>query len=374
MKIGIDVRLWDETGVGRYIRNLVKNLTQIDAKNDYVLFVLKKDKEKVSQYLSVAKTNKWKLVIADIPWHSIREQVLLAQILKKENLDLMHFPYFSIPLNYKKPYVITIHDLIINNFPTGKASTLPLPLYYAKRQAYKKVLKDGISNAKAVILPTDAVKKDVENLFPTVENVFVTNEGVDEDLKKVTDSELYNYLKDIPYFLYVGNAYPHKNVEFMIEAFKHFKDTSNSAKPAHLILVGREDYFYKRLERQDLEKYSIMFLHNVNDQDLSFLYTHAQALIAPSLSEGFGLTTLEAMKLGCLVLASHIPPFHEICDKWALYFDPRKKEELVHRMENVLKMDEVEKNMYKKGAIKNLARFSWKKMTQETLEIYEKSL
>lgn len=370
MKIGIDARLWNETGVGRYIRNLVKNLAQIDTKNEYVLFVLKKDKEKTSHYIG----NNWNIVVADIPWHSIQEQVSFARILNKENLDLMHFPYFSIPLNYKKPYVMTIHDLIINNFATGKASTLPLPLYYAKRQAYKKVLKDGIQNANAVIVPSEAVKKDVENLFPTVEQVFVTHEGVDEDLKEVNDSEQYGYLKDIPYFLYVGNAYPHKNVEFMIDAFKDLKDSSQTAKPVHLILVGREDYFYKRLEKQDLEKYSIMFLHTVNDQDLSFLYTHAQALIAPSLSEGFGLTTLEAMKLGCLVLASHIPPFHEICDKWALYFGPRKKEELMHRMENVLKMDDVEKNMYKKGAIKNLARFSWKKMTEETLKIYENSV
>jgi len=370
MKIGIDARLWNETGVGRYIRNLLKNLAQIDTKNKYVIFALEKDIPNIQ--LSVA--GNMTLVKTNIPWHSIREQVLFAQILNKENLDLMHFPYFSIPLNYKRPYVITIHDLIINNFPTGKASTLPLPLYYAKRQAYKKVLKDGISNAKAVIVPSDAVKKDVENLFPTAEKVFVTHEGVDEDLKKVSDSLDLNYLKDIPYFLYVGNAYPHKNVEFMIEAFKHFKDTSSNAKAAHLILVGREDYFYKRLEKQSLEQYSILFFHTVDDKDLSFLYTHAQALIAPSLSEGFGLTTLEAMKLGCLVLASHIPPFHEICDKWALYFDPKKTEELERRMENVLKMDSIEKDMYRKGAQKNLARFSWKKMTKETLEIYEKGI
>src|SRR5258705_8253378 len=125
MRIGIDGRLWHETGVGRYIRNLVANLAQIDNTNEYVLFVKTGFKIKDlpgRQAGSGFKNDKWKIVETDIHWHSLKEQMQFPAVLNKENLDLMHFPYFSHPIFYNKPFVITIHDLIMNHFPTGKAS------------------------------------------------------------------------------------------------------------------------------------------------------------------------------------------------------------------------------------------------------------
>lgn len=366
MKIGIDVRLWNETGVGRYIRNLIKNLAVLDTDNEYVLFVREKDFSQVALITS----NNMAIVKANIAWHSLSEQILFKRLLDRQRLDLVHFPYFSLPIMYKKPYVVTIHDLIINNFSTGKASTLPFPLYYVKKKAYQRVIKDAISNASAVIVPSEYVKKDIENRFD-IERIYVTREGVDESLKRTQDSENLSYLNNIPFFLYVGNAYPHKNVEFLIESFIKLKKESRLASAVHLVLVGREDYFYRRMKRADFAKYSVLFLHSVDDLDLAFLYTHALALIAPSISEGFGLTTIEAMKLSCLVVASNIPTFREICGKWALYFDPRHQDALMARLESVLAMDKIEKNMYIKGALKNIVQFSWKKMAEETIEIYE---
>ena len=84
MKIGIDCRLWNETGVGRYIRNLVLNLQKIDKKNDYVLFVLNKDSD-----LNIIKNPKIKIVKTDIGWHTLSEQIKFPSILNKVNLDLM---------------------------------------------------------------------------------------------------------------------------------------------------------------------------------------------------------------------------------------------------------------------------------------------
>src|SRR5882672_11359440 len=129
MRIGIDARLWNETGVGRYIRNLVANLAQIDKTNEYVLFVKTGFKIKDLGF----KNDKWKIVETDIHWHTLKEQLLFPAVLNKENLDLMHFPYFSHPIFYNKPFVVTIHDLIMNHSLTGKASTFPYPLYLMKR-------------------------------------------------------------------------------------------------------------------------------------------------------------------------------------------------------------------------------------------------
>ena len=138
MRIGIDCRLWEQTGVGRYTKNIVLNLQKIDLRNQYVLFVRKEDLESIQKKIT---NPKWKIVETNIKWHSLSEQLMFPQIINREKLDLMHFPYFSIPILYNKPYVVTIHDLIINHFSTGKASTLIYPLYLAKRQAYKFIIK-----------------------------------------------------------------------------------------------------------------------------------------------------------------------------------------------------------------------------------------
>src|SRR5690349_17429006 len=114
MRIGIDARLWRETGVGRYIRNLVWQLQKLDKQNDYVLFVQNGFTRDELGFTD----SRWKIVPTGIHWHSLSEQKDFPKLLNKENLDLMHFPYFSHPIFYNKPFVITIHDLIVTHFPT----------------------------------------------------------------------------------------------------------------------------------------------------------------------------------------------------------------------------------------------------------------
>ena len=98
-KIGIDARLWNETGVGRHIRNLVSYLQSLDTKNQYVLFVRSEDYEELKKNFGL-KAN-WKIVKADIRWHSFAEQILFPYLLYKEHLDLIHFPYFSFVSNWE---------------------------------------------------------------------------------------------------------------------------------------------------------------------------------------------------------------------------------------------------------------------------------
>ena len=129
MRIGIDARLWNQTGVGRYIRNLVLNLHDIDKTNNYILFVRKIDFEEIQK--QIVNSN-WKIVNVNIKWHSLEEQINFPKILEKQKLELIHFPYFSVPVRYKGPFIVTIHDLIMDHFPSGNASTLPTPFYYLK--------------------------------------------------------------------------------------------------------------------------------------------------------------------------------------------------------------------------------------------------
>ncbi len=366
MKIGLDARLWNETGVGRYIRNLVLNLQEIDRENQYVLFVLSKDFMDVQ---SSIVNGRWSIVTTDIHWHTIQEQIDFPKILYKENLDLVHFPYFSVPVGYKRPFVVTIHDLILHHFPTGKASTLPMPFYYAKQLAYRFVIARAAEKAKKIITVSHATGKQIEkDLHVPKEKIVVTYEGVD---KKISSIQYPISKSQYPYFLYVGNAYPHKNLERLMYAFEIFRHNGFNAK---LILVGKEDFFYKRLKKliHGLTiAHDVLFEHEVTDEQLTNLYAHASALVIPSLMEGFGLPGLEAMSKNCLVLASRIVSLEEIYKDACLYIDPFSVTDIADGLEKIYTMSQGERETLQEKGQQQVKKFSWSTMAAQTHAVYE---
>src|SRR5579859_3894082 len=216
MRIGIDARLWNETGVGRYIRNLVNNLAEIDKNNEYIIFLRNKEYKTV-----LTPGNNFRKRLADMHWHSIDEQTSFLNILYKEELDLVHFPYFSFPMFYARPFVITIHDLILFHYPTGKASNLPKPFYDIKLFAYKRLMHHAAVHAKKIIAVSNATKQEIiTQLHAKSEKIIVTYEGVDKGLSSFKTQSQTTI--DAPYFLYVGNAYPHKNLDKLLKAFQEF--------------------------------------------------------------------------------------------------------------------------------------------------------
>ena len=366
MTIGIDCRLWNQTGVGRYVRNLVKELGEIN-ENKYVLFVRKQDYENLKSQISNLKYREnFKPVSVDIPWHSVKEQVLFPKVLKKENLDLMHFTYFSVPILYKKPYALTVHDLTLNHFKSGKASTRNFLVYSIKRNAYLFIMKKATKNARKIIAVSNATSHElVDHLRVPKDKISVIYEGVDKSVLAAGKSLISD-----PYVLYVGNVYPHKNAERAILAF--FK----ASKPASakFIFVGKEDFFYKSLRKkiQNLDKKKrVLFEGFVDDDSLSALYQNAKALIMPSLMEGLGLPVLEAMANKCLVLASDIPSLKEVAEDAALYFNPWDINDISRKIEIAFSSQNNEE--YIKKGLKRSEDFSWEKMAKETLEVYEGS-
>lgn len=380
MKIGIDARLINQTGVGRYTQNLISQLSEIDKRNDYTLFVRKEDQENLKSQIPNLKekiiNNQWSIVNVNIPWHSIKEQVQFTEILNRENLDLVHFPYFSVPVLYNRPFVITIHDLILHHYPTGKASTLPFPFYVFKVIGYKYIIKKASQKAKKIITVSKSTREEiVDHLKVPQDKIEVIYEGVDDRIQN-SESRIQNKSQNtrysIPnteYFLFVGNVYPHKNAQRLIKAFNIFLQYFPNTL---LIFVGKEDFFHKRLRetigKMDLGK-KIQFYGRVSDEDLGVLYKNAIALVVPSLMEGFGLPALEAMANKCLVLASDIKALKEICGQGALYFDPYDIDDMAEKMKIAYKKD-FDRKIIEEG-FKRSKKFSFLKMAQETLRIYE---
>ena len=386
MRIGIDCRLWNETGVGRYIRNLVTHLQEIDTKNEYVLFVLEKDKEFIkSQMVRQAHHpeqsrrihSKFRIVEANVRWHTLAEQVEFNTILKKVNLDLVHFPYFSVPILYNRPFIITIHDLILHHFPTGEASHLPYALYRLKLEAYKFIIQQAASKAQKIITVSEATRKEiVDHLHVSQDKVVVTYEGASENVKLTMQNAKLQF-KISNYFLHVGNVYPHKNVNRLIEAFDAFINQDPKHRDVQLVLVGKEDYFFTRLRQKVLSgglKEHVVFLGSVSDEALSGLYKNAIATVVPSLMEGFGLPAVEAMENNCLVIASDISSLREVCGDAAIYCDPSDISDIAEKLTKVYSMPESDRDTLRQEGKSFVAKYSWKHMAQQTLTVYEDSL
>ena len=366
MIIGIDTRFWNQTGVGRYLKNLCKNLHEIDNKNGYILFIQSEDREDIEKII----TNKnWKIVIVDIPWHTLAEQIQFPKVLDSYSCDVVHFPYFSVPVRYKGKFIVTIHDLIIHHFSTGKASTLPYPAYFLKRQAYKYIIQKAAEKADRIIAVSNATKNEIiDKLHIDHTKISVSYEGVDPALavgKSKASPEKF--------LLYVGNMYPHKNIDRLIDAIARLNLKGTDLK---LYCVGKSDFFQKRYKDLVLQKKlqnTIIFLENIDDKNLADLYTNAVATIMPSLMEGFGLPLLEAMSAECITIASDIPSLKEVCLDIPIYVDPYSSESIAEGIEKALLLDSDEKkNLQKKGRARS-ELFSWRKMAEETLSVYENS-
>lgn len=374
MRIGIDARLWSQTGVGRYVRNLVENLAEIDKGNEYALFVSGEDEEEIKQKIenySSGDKSKFKIVRADIRWHSLSEQLRFPKIIEKESLDLMHFTYFSIPVFYRGAFVVTVHDLIVNNFSTGRASTLPYPVYFAKKLGYQTVMSSAIHRAQKIIVPSEAVRTNVIRTYRDLDasKIIVTYEG---GFGEKTGIKNHESRIEGKYLLRVGNYYPHKNVEKLLAAFKNLILEEENEK-LNLVLVGKKDYFYKRIIKE-VDRLGIggnvSFLENVGDEELYSLYKNAAATIIPSLAEGFSLTAVEAMSAGSLVIASDIPVHREVCGEAAVYFNPESAHEMTHKMNHALMLAPSSKRELIHAAEKQSQKFSWYQMAEETLSIY----
>ncbi len=362
-KIGIDARLYFQTGVGVYLRNFLYNLQKISPQDfSFVVYVLKEDSAKITF------TNKQfiKREVVD-RWHTFGEQFGFFSEIKKDDLDLMHFTYFGYPIFYRKPFVATVHDLTPLLFKTGKSSTRNPLIYYLKHLAFQFVVTRQIKGAKYIIAPTKTIKSQITDIFGTqyAAKIYPIYEGLNRELLNRKENNLLAEKFKQPFFLYVSNFYPHKNVERLIMAFAELD------QDAQLVLVGPDDYFADRTQQLIIklkQEKKIILFHNPKIEDFVFFYKNAEALIHPSLAEGFGLPLIEAMHFDLPIIASNIDVFKEVLDDKCLSFNPNDVADVRRKITEFIER----KQKFDYGDL--IKKYSFAEMTKKTLEVYNKAI
>ena len=375
MRIGINARLYSESGIGRYIRNLLKYLQKLDRENDYFIFLLRKDFEDINFPKNFTK------VLADFSWYGMEEQYKFPGLLNKYKLDLVHIPHFNVPIFYLGKMVVTVHDLIHQNFSMNRATTLDPFTYKVKQFGYSTIFNLALRNSKKIIVPSNYVKSEILKKFSVYKDkIVVTYEGVDEEILKIknqiSNREIEKTMKHLnikpPYIFYVGNAHPHKNVEGLIKAFLRIQNLEFRVQNGYklkLVLSGSDHYFWQRLKKENMHN-DIIYTGYVTDEQLVALYMGAKAFVMPSFEEGFGIPLLEAMALGTPVVSSDAASLKEIGGDGAIYFDPNNLVEMESKIKEVLNNEKLRKELVEKGR-ERVKEFSWEKLAKETLEIYQ---
>lgn len=362
------------TGIGRYTFELVKNLQAMSPQlpHEFVLFF---NEPEFTTFTPTAPN--FKKVLAATPHYSLAEQTKFLKILNRERLDLMHFTHFNAPIKYEKPFIVTIHDLTHTLFPGRKMQG------FAYRLAYKAVVRSAVKKAKRIIAVSQNTKEDLQSILNVSSHrIDVIYEGVNEEYGQFSDrkkEESKDYLKQRykikqPFLLYTGVHRYHKNLPRLIKAFKLL---SLEYPKLQLVITGKEDPLYPEVENeaksQDLEK-KVIFPGLVPEEDLIALYNLAEVYVFPSLYEGFGLPILEAMQCGTPVCASNSSSLPEIAGEGnALFFDPNDEADIAAKIAKILEDDSLRKALIEKGFAR-VKDFSWEKMANEILKIYETNI
>jgi len=226
--------------------------------------------------------------------------------------------------------------------------------------------------SKKIVTVSNFSKKELIKLYKIQPNkIAVIYEGVPE-LPKVDDKSLQDTLNKFninrPYFLYIGNWRPRKNLPGLIGAFKLFKEKGSDYL---LVIGGRKDKRFLDLEKEiknnQLEG-KVILTDTLSQEEVAALYKGAKALTFPSFYEGFGLPVLEAQSLGIPVLTSNTSALPEVAGDSVLYVNPYEVEEIAKGMEKIALDEKLRENLIQKG-YENIKRFSWQKAARQLLNL-----
>lgn len=316
--------------------------------------------------------------------------VRFTNLAELRDVDLIHYPWFdfyfhSLPITKKMPRVVTIHDVIPlifkDRYPTGLKGKLNFILQKVALKGTDNIITDSIAS-KMDICKFLHIKEDKISVVPL---------AVHEDFKILGGTKLIiikrEYNLPDEFLLYVGDVNWTKNVPFLIKGF--YKITRDSAlSGVKLVLVGGP--FLKKVDNIDhselepLKKVNklieelnleskIIRVGDIDKDQLVAFYNLATLYIQPSLYEGFGLPVLEALSCGTPVVSSNRGSLPEVGGDAVVYFDPENLDQFTKITSEILQNKSLQ-NKLSKLAIKRSEKFSWKKVAEQTMNVYQKVL
>jgi len=381
MRIGIDVTsaVTQSAGIGRYTRELVRALLNLDAPHTYTLFYATEKRvarpiEPLPRGVRLRRLpfhDKW---LARL-WHKL--QIPISIELITGPIDLFHSPDFSLPPTLRRtPTLLTVHDLSFIRDPESAVPSL--------RRYLSRVVPRSVARARRVLADSQATKDDLVELFGTPPGkIDVLLSGVDARFRPIRDPAAlaavrakYN-LGSGPLVLAVGTIQPRKNYVRLIQAFAQVMGQWWQIGPewlgdVNLVISGGTgwlfDAIFAEVTRLGLQA-RVKFTGFVDDADLPALYSAAAVFAYVPRYEGFGLPVLEAMACGVPVIGSNVSSIPEVVGDAGLLVDPLDVDAIAAGLIGLLK-DASARDAYRRAGLQRAAQFTWESAARQLLSIY----
>ena len=368
MRIGIEAqRVFrrNKHGMDYVVLQEIKELQQIDHKNEYFVFVAPgvdrclKDSENVH------------IIVIGESFYPVWEQITLPRAVKKYNLDILHCTSNTAPIFCKIPLVLTLHDIIFLE-PRDKNNK---SVYQNMGWLYRrKVVPKILERCLRIITVSNFEKQNIiDKLNIPEKRMAMIYNGYNEWFKPLRDvADIYkSYIEKPGYFFFLGNTDPKKNTERTLIAYSKYLEQSAIKRKLLMADLDRE-YLDSIIERNHIEniREQIVMPGYIVNSDLPYIYNSAFAFLYTSLRESFGIPLLEAMACGTPVITSNTSSMPEIAGNEAILINPDSPEEITEQMLR-LETDEDYYNTQKEIGLKRAELFSWRKTAEQLLKLYE---
>jgi len=364
LRIGVNALYLIPGGVGGtevYLRNLLTALAGIDQRNQYVVYVNRETGRSLCPDSPNFTVSVRPVRAAIRPCRILYEQFVLPRLARRDRLDVLFCPGFTMPLAASCPSVAVFHDLQHKRHPQYfRWYELPFWNFFLWSSAHR---------ATRLIAVSESTRRDVLLYYRVADrNIEVVRHGVENRFFEIARSRLARQAE--PFFLCVSTLHAHKNLDRLIRAFAEFRRSHSEFR---LVLAGMRGYHGGHLEKlvRDLELTETVELTGwIPREDLYNLYRDAHAFIYPSSFEGFGMPVLEAMAAAIPTACSEIPPLREFVGRAALRFDPADVNAIRDAMERIAYDEQLRGELIAEGPAR-ASKFSWETTARETLAVLE---
>ena len=359
-----------KTGVGQYVQELLEELLEKAPKDMFFSVMLHPSLDMKHPLVKfVSRRKNAEIMWFDIPAIGLKRDIKFFLKRRKLKCDLFHCLYSNHPIFLKGVQMVTIHDLKYVLHPEFMGSKGKLKSIYLKN-----LMRHAAKHCDKLITVSESTRNDLLKVFPRMsglkERAKVVYEAATVSMK--TNREMIKRFElDRPYFLYLGELRPHKNVGRVIQAFMQFKTQVSPDADIRLIVAGKPHKSF--VMPADAHREDIIFTGYVKDDDAYTLYSNALAYCLPSLYEGFGLPILEAMKCGCPVITSDFSSTAEVAGEAGVLVDPLSVDAIADAMSRIYTDGVFRQELVAKGYERE-KEFSWAKAAEETLVIYKEIL
>jgi alpha-1,3-rhamnosyl/mannosyltransferase len=368
MKVALDARKIDDFGIGTYIQGLLGALPAVGRPETLVAYLPPGRRPAPADALAWGARARWQPVSARP--YSVGELWQLALAARRDRADLYHAPHYVCPPFLPCPAVVTVHDLIHLRFPPRHRHPVA-PLYA------RLMLRLAVRRGRRLITVSESTRRDlVARLRARPERIRVIPNGVGAPFEpgaapEHPDAALAALGVEPPYFLFVGNPLPHKNLAGLLDAFA-------ALPPAlgRLVLAGIPPAARGHVDGLCAARSlggRVRVLAPVPAPTLARLYQGARALVCPSLWEGFGLAALEAMACGAPVLAADRGGLPEVVRDAGLLVDPTDVDALREGMYTLAVQESLRAALRVRGLARAQA-FSWRHVAEATVAVYQEAL